>query len=254
MVADRRIPPAAAAPPAARRSDAGTVRFTARDIAGLLLVGDMFGAPYDLLGQALGMRPDRLRAVTGRWRRAGLAESGRIAPGPGWCWLTPAGMRAAGLRFPARRPALGRLAHIRAVLAIRISLQGSAAFGDGAAWWRSERRIRSAAARPNPGHVPDAEVHWPAVPASPYPDECWAIEAELTAKPAARTTAIMTGLLARRAGWEPGAAPGPGPVYDRVVYLCSPEALPVVTQAAAALPPSQAARVTVRDLPAGAIS
>jgi hypothetical protein len=38
------------APPEApgRRSDAGTVQFTARDIAGLVLTGDMYGAPYDL--------------------------------------------------------------------------------------------------------------------------------------------------------------------------------------------------------------
>lgn len=36
-----------------RRSDAGTVQFTARDIAGLVLAGDMYGAPYDLLATAV---------------------------------------------------------------------------------------------------------------------------------------------------------------------------------------------------------
>jgi len=51
-------------------------------------------------------------------------------------------MRAAGLRFPARRPPLARLRHIRAVLAARISLEASDAFAAGAGWWRSERRIR----------------------------------------------------------------------------------------------------------------
>jgi len=248
---DTRLPRAAGPP--ARRSDAGAIRFTSRDIAGLLLTGDMYGAPYDLLGDALDVRPDRLRAVTSRWRRAGLAESGRIGPGPGWSWLTPAGMRAAGLRFPARRPPLGRLAHIRAVLAVRLSLEHGEAFTAGGAWWRSERRIRSAAGRVGIGHVPDAEVHWPAVAGSAYPEECWAIEAELTAKPAARTAQIMTGLLARRTGWEPAARPGPEPRYHRVIYLCSPAAFPVAGRAAAGLPPLLAARVTVRDLPPGAL-
>ena len=34
-------------------------------------------------------------------------------------------MAATGLRFPASRPALGRLAHIRAVLAARLWLETS---------------------------------------------------------------------------------------------------------------------------------
>jgi len=109
-------------------------------------------------------------------------------------------MRAAGLRFPARRPPLARLRHIRAVLAARLSLEAGDAFAAGAGWWRSERRIRSAAARLGVGHVPDAEVLWPDVPAGPYPEQCWAVEVELTPKAAARTTAIMAGLLARTAG------------------------------------------------------
>src|SRR5712691_6967672 len=33
----------------ARRADAGTVRLGERDVAGLVLLRDMYGAPYDLL-------------------------------------------------------------------------------------------------------------------------------------------------------------------------------------------------------------
>ena len=33
----------------ARRSDAGTLRVSDRDIAGLMLCGEMYGASYDLL-------------------------------------------------------------------------------------------------------------------------------------------------------------------------------------------------------------
>jgi hypothetical protein len=113
------------APPGGRRSDAGVVRFSARDITGLVLAGDMYGAPYDLMGTALGVKAARLRGITCRWRAAGVARTGRIGPWAAWCWLTPAGMRAAGLRFPARRPPLARLAHIRAVLAARIALEAS---------------------------------------------------------------------------------------------------------------------------------
>ena len=65
------------------------------------------------------------------------------------------------------------------------------------------------------------------------PGECWAIEAELTPKPLARTAAIMAGLLARTADYQPAAPPGPGPRYDRVVYLAAPAARSIVDRAAA---------------------
>ena len=231
------------------RSDAGQVRLTGRDIAALILTGDMYAAPYDLLGAALAARPGRVRAIAVRWRQAGLAATARIGPGPGWCWLTPAGMRATGLRYPARPPGLGRLAHIRAVLAVRLALQASDAFRDGQAWWRSERHIRSRSGRPGTGHVPDAEVHWPPVPASLYPDECWAIEAELTPKGTQRTAAIMTGLLTQATPARHGQAAR----YHYVIYLCSPAALPTVQRAAATLPAVLTARLDVRDLPEGAL-
>lgn len=67
--------------PAGRRADAGTIRPGRRDIAGLLLGGEMYGAPYDLLAQFLDVRPDRLRAIAARWRRAGYAQTGRLGPG-----------------------------------------------------------------------------------------------------------------------------------------------------------------------------
>jgi hypothetical protein len=231
------------------RSDAGLVRLTGRDITGLVLAGEMYAAPYDLLGVALATRPDRVRSLAVRWRQAGFAATARMGPGPAWCWLTPAGMRATGLRYPARLPGLGRLAHIRAVLAVRLALETSAEFGAGQGWWRSERHIRSRSGRPGTGHVPDAEVHWPPVPSSSFPDECWAIEAELTPKGTRRTAGIMTGLLTE-------TLPGPqgrSARYDHVVYLCSTAALPTVCRAAATLPTVLTARLDIRDLPEGAL-
>jgi hypothetical protein len=226
----------AAARPA-RRADAGSIRLSQRDIDGLLLVGEHWGAPSDLLAAALRVEPDRLPALTARWRRAGYAATGRLGPGPGWCWLTRDGMAATGLGFPATRPALGRLAHLRAILAARLWMAANPAWAQGQAWWHSERRLRAdqpAAGRK--GHIPDAEIHWPSIEGSPYAGQVWAVEVELTPKPLARTTRIMTGLLAPMS-------------YAQVIYLTAPKARSVVTRAAGSVPPGEQARVAVRDLP-----
>jgi hypothetical protein len=225
-----------------RRANAGTVRLSQRDIDGLMLCGEHWGAPFDLLAAALRVQPGRLSPITVRWRRAGFAASGRLGPGPGWCWLTRDGMAATGLGYPAGRPALGRLAHIRAILAARLWMQASAAWNEGQAWWHSERRLR--AEQPAAGrreHVPDAEVHWPSIEPRPYAGQVWAIEVELTPKPVTRTTRIMAGLLAPM-------------TYAQVIYLTAPAARSVVMRAAASLPPSEQARVVVRELPAYAFT
>jgi hypothetical protein len=235
-------------PPLSRRADAGSVRLGERDVAGLLLCGDMYGAPYDLLAAAVAVRPDRLRGIVARWRRARYVQTGRLGPGPAWCWLTRSGLAGTGHPDPAPP-----LAHIRAVLAIRLSLHDSEAYQQGQAWWRSERRIRAAAGAIGPGHLPDAEVSWPEVSGSPYAGQLWAIEAELTPKPLARTTAIMSGLLTRATDYQPGARPGAGPRYDRVIYLVSPAARSVVDRAADQVPSSLRGRLAVRDLPEGAL-
>jgi hypothetical protein len=60
--------PQAANSPARRRSDAGRVRLQQRDLDGLLLIADHYAAPYDLLAQALGASPARVRSITARWR------------------------------------------------------------------------------------------------------------------------------------------------------------------------------------------
>ncbi len=226
---------------AGRRSDAGEVRIGRRDIDGLILCAEHYGAAYDLLAAALGAQAARLRGITARWRKAGYAATGRLGPGPAWCWLTPAGMTAAGLGYPVSRPAMARLAHIRAVLAARLWLAGSPAWTQGRPWWHSERRIRAALPGVGAGHLPDAEIHWPSIQASPYAGQVWAVEVELTPKPLARTTRIMSGLL--------------GPArYAQVIYLTAPPARPVVTRSAGAIPAGQQARIVIRDLPPSAFT
>ena len=80
----------------ARRADAGTVRLGPRDVA-VLVLGDMYGAPYDLVAAFLTARPDRVRGIVARWRTAGYVATGRLGAGPGWCWAgVVLGRRGAG--------------------------------------------------------------------------------------------------------------------------------------------------------------
>ena len=222
----------------ARRASANVIQLTQRDIDGLLLCGEHYGAPYDLLAAALRVPPGRMPAILRRWRSTGYAVTGRLGTGPGWCWLTRDGMTDTGLGFPAVQPTLGRLKHIRAVLAARLWLETSPGWTSGHAWWHSERRLRAdqpAAGRG--GHIPDAEIHWPSIPGSRHAGQVWAVEVELTPKPVARTTRIMSELLTFMQ-------------YPLVVYLTAPAARSVVTRAVSSLPPGDQPRIAVRDLPA----
>ena len=237
-----------------RRDDAGTFKIADRDITGLELCAEQYGAPYDLLADALDVTVDRLRGITARWRHAGYATTRSLGHGPAWCWPPPAGMRLLGLPYPAHEPTVTRLAHIRAVLAARLWLQSGELYSQEQAWWRSGRRIHTAAGgQTGSAHVPDAEVHWPSLAGSPYAGQIWAIEAELTPKPLDRTIAIMRELLARTSDYGPAAPPGRKPRYGQVVYLTAPAAAPTVTAAVTELPPPLQARITTRDLPPGAI-
>jgi hypothetical protein len=62
-------------PARARRHDAGTIRLSQRDIDGLLLCGEHYGAPLDLLAGALGVSQVRMNAIATRWRRAGYVDA-----------------------------------------------------------------------------------------------------------------------------------------------------------------------------------
>ncbi|MGH3252857.1 MAG: hypothetical protein ACRDOI_42505 [Trebonia sp.] len=186
------------------------------------------------------MQPARLHGVVARWRNAGLVATGTLGPGPAWCWLTAAGMSACGLGYPSRPPSLSRLAHVRAVLAVRLWLETGQAYRDEQAWWRSERDIR-AALPSNAGatHVADAEVAWPSLDGAPVRRADLGDRGGADPQALARTTRILNGLLARRC-------------YDQVIYLARPAARLVVARAVSELPAAQRGRVAIRDLPATA--
>jgi hypothetical protein len=230
-----------------------------RNADALVFAADMYGVQLDQLAALTGGERSA-RAAAARWRELGYAESGRLGPGPAWFWVTRAGLAACGVAYKPARPALSRLAHIRAVTATRIALESTGGYRAAGAFWRCERRIRSRHGVGLRQHLPDAEVHWPdsapGVAPVAWAGECWAVEAELTPKTVARTVAIMREILARTGDYGCPAAdasvPGRPARHARALYLCSPAALPTVLRARAALGPLSA-RIEVRDLPPDAL-
>lgn len=226
-----------------------------RDIEALMFTAEMYGVQLDHLAVVLGVSADQARGVAVRWRNLGLAESSRLGPGPPWVWATRPGLTACGLRYAAEPPPSSRLAHIRAVTAIRLALQDTAAYRRARACWRGERRMRAECRTGMHDHLPDGELHWPHQAASSWAGECWAIRAELTRKTVADTARTMWELLARTGDYgcsgAQAAEPGRPPRHARVLYLCSPAALPVVVQARDELG-ALGARIEVMKLPASA--
>jgi hypothetical protein len=226
------------------------------DADGLVFAAEMYGVQADQLAVSLGVTGRRAGALVTGWTQAGLAEAGRLGPGPRWVWLTRAGLARCGLAYTAAVPALSRLAHLRAVTAVRLALAATAQFEAGQGYWRSERRLRAKFGRKLGlrEHLPDGEVHWPQSGGVTWAGECWAIEAELTPKTMAKTVAIMRELLARTGDYgcaaDEIAVPGRPGRHARAIYLCSPDARPVVSRARQELG-DQAGRIEIRLLPAG---
>jgi hypothetical protein len=231
---------------------------------GLVFTAEMYGVQLDQLAVALDVSERRAVAVVAKWTSSGVADAARLGPGPRWVWLTRAGLARCGLPYTPVAPALSRLAHLRAVTAVRLALTATPQFAGAQAFWRSERRLRARFGRKIGlrEHIPDGEVHWPDAASAGLPGtdvawagECWAIEAELTPKTLAKTVTVMREVLARTGDYGCPSAdvtvPGRPPRHARVIYLCSPAARPVVTRARDSIG-GLAARVEIRRLPPSA--
>jgi hypothetical protein len=215
----------------------------------------MYGLQVDQLAALLGLTGQQSRALATRWRQRGLAEFATLGPGPAWVWLTRRGLAACGVRYSASPPALARLAHIRAVSAVRLALEAIPAYQQAGAHWRSERRLRARVPAHARDHLPDGEVHWPDSADVVWAGECWAMEAERTPKTVARTVAIMRELLTRTGDYGclavEARVPGAPARHARAVYVCSSAAIATVMRARDALG-SLGARIEIRELPASA--
>jgi hypothetical protein len=228
---------------------------TSRDVVGLTFTAEMYGLQLDQLAELLTLTGPQSRALVTRWRDRGLAQSATLGPGPAWVWLTRSGLAACGVRYASAPPALARLAHIRAVTAARLALEAQPAYREARAHWRSERHLRARVGAHARDHLPDGEVHWPDAADVAWAGECWAIEAERTAKTVVRTAAIMRELLTRTGDYGCAAADarvvGVSARHARAVYLCSPAAVGTVTRARDALG-RLGERIEIRNLPASA--
>jgi hypothetical protein len=236
--------------------DRGTLTGLAvRNAEALVFTADMYGVQFDQLASLAGGERTA-RAAVARWRSLGYAQTARLSQGPAWVWVTKAGLATCGLSYPPAQPALSRLAHIRAVAAVRMALENTAAYRLARPFWRCERRIRARHGVGVRQHLPDAEVHWPDDAPVAWAGECWAVEAELTPKTVARTAAIMREILDRTGDYgcliADAAVPGRPPRHARALYVCSPAAVGTVLRARAELGPL-AARIEVRDLPRDAL-
>jgi hypothetical protein len=122
----------------ARRSDAGIVRPTQRDLDVLRWLGEMYGAPLSVVAQLYGVAARDTRRHAARLERAGFASRQR---GPADTWLVPTrrGLRYAGLEYETWELIGWKAAHLAAVCRMRLHLEGRFP----GAGWESERACRA---------------------------------------------------------------------------------------------------------------
>lgn len=227
-------------------------------------VVDMYGLQLDQLAALLtdlGVPAEdaagRARATVARWRGLGYADTGELSIGKPWVWATRMGLDAFGLRSKRIQPGKALLRHTRAVTEVRLALERTSEWRDSGASWRSERQMRSGHSASRDVHMPDGEVHWPAQRGSRRAAEIWAVEVELIAKTVESTSKKMRQVLTRTGeyGGPPAsiAAAGLPPRYQRMVWVCSPNAVRTVLRSRAELGTALADRVEVYDLPESAL-
>lgn len=217
------------------RSDKGKVTITARDEVVLKWIGEQYAVRLDHLQVLLGrdaqgqtqaegqVSADTARRVVTRWVRAGWAVRRRVFHRePEWVWLTPSGMRLAGLEYRALEPSVTLLKHTYEVNKIR--LRFDALYGDEAVW-RSERQIKAIRQRNQDAHYADAEVE--------IRGRTIGLEIERTAKRPIVLRSILAGLVRE---------------YQGVWYLVAPDAMSGVQRAVRDLPSDKRKIVRVYDL------
>jgi hypothetical protein len=178
----------AAAPARRRRSDAGQLRCSGRDLELLLIVGEQYALSLPQLARLMGRSQHAARWLRSRWERAGWARGHAVLVGqPVFVWLTRRGQRIAGSEYSLWRPNPGALAHIAAVTDVRLWVAQRHPRAD----WVCERElVREAQLTGTCGqHRPDGLV---VIDGRELP-----VEVELSHKRPARRERIMRELVAR---------------------------------------------------------
>lgn len=210
-----------------RRSDAGVVRASARDLELLRFVGEQYAVTLPQLARLMGRSEHAARWLRSRWERAGWAQGQALLVGePVFVWLTRRGLRAAGLPYRAWRPSPGGLAHVAAVNEVRIEL----AERRPAAVWVCERQLAREARSELGGfgaHRPDGLL---LVDGGEV-----AVEVELTLKRQGRVERVMREHVAR---------------YGAVWYFAPPRLMRTLEEVAAEFADE---RVRVLALPGEAV-
>jgi hypothetical protein len=104
-----------------RRSDAGDLRCSGRDLELLSIVGEQYALSLPQLARLMGRSLHAARWLRSRWERAGWAKGRAVLVGePVFVWLTRRGQRMAGSEYSLWRPNPGALAHIAAVTDVRL--------------------------------------------------------------------------------------------------------------------------------------
>ena len=187
--------------PRARRSDAGTVRCSERDLELLRVVGEQYAVSLPQLARMMGCSSHAARWLRSRWERAGWARGRALLVGePVFVWLSRRGQRLAGIEYAVWRPNAGMLAHIAAVTDVRLHVLDR----HPGALWVCERELHRELGG-DPGarqrHRPDGLVV--------IDGREVAVEVELTLKRRARIEQIMAELVARYGSVTYFAAPAP---------------------------------------------
>ncbi|WP_280450165.1 hypothetical protein [Nocardia brasiliensis] len=171
-------------------------RLSPRDMAGLTILAENYGAQIDVVAEMLRVSISRAYRITAKWTAAGMISEKRLRPvlGPSWIFPTRSAAEAL-LGRPVRYwvPTPKMAAHTRAVLELRLALTGMDLDR-----WTSERQLRSEVGLLKAGqlrpHIHDGRYLTSG-------GELWAVEVELTAKSigAARNSVAQAWQTAQRA-------------------------------------------------------
>ncbi|APE32859.1 hypothetical protein BOX37_01480 [Nocardia mangyaensis] len=206
----------------------------ARDMTGLTILAQMYGAPMDLVASMHSVSMRSAYRMAQRWRDTGMVSGLNVRPVPGPAWVFPTRTTAESLLgFEVRHwaPSPKQAAHVAAVFAVRTALTGLDLDR-----WTSERVLHSEVGATEAGkrrpHIHHGRY-------STRSGELWAVQVELIRKAPSVTKSAM--YRAFQAAQAAGC--------DGLVFYCRGEPVKrAVREAAAGLDLTGGPRMRLADL------